>query len=331
MSASIIERLSIRALLGCTFGVAALGGSSAAQTVTVDFELAGATCAFSGTGPLREEFAHLGVHFFGPTPPDGGAVLHQCSGFGLTAHSGTDFLAFNSSATMLSGGIPKGPEEISFDQRIAQASIWAGGAFATTVRLDAFDGNVLVASDSVQALAWSPLRVASPIGFTRLVVTSSSPFFVLDDLSFDPASVATYCTAKLNSLGCLPAIGSSGAQSASAGSGFVITCANVLSQNMGLLLIGTSGRASAPFQGGTLCMQSPLKRTPAVNAGGNPPPRDCSGVYSLDMNRYAQGGPLAALTQVGTIVNCQWWGRDPGYVAPNDTTLSDALEYTVRP
>jgi hypothetical protein len=148
-------------------------------------------------------------------------------------------------------------------------------------------------------------------------------------------AVSTYCTAKVNSLGCVPAIGSSGTPSATAGSGFVVECTNVLNNKVGLLFYGVSGSQSVPYQAGTLCVKWIIKRTPAVFSGGNPPPIDCSGRYSIDMNAFAVGAlggaPLSALTSAGTVVDCQWWGRDPGFAAPNGTTLSAGLEYSVCP
>jgi hypothetical protein len=142
-----------------------------------------------------------------------------------------------------------------------------------------------------------------------------------------------YCSAKVTSNACLPAIAFSGAPSATSGSGFVVFSNNVINNKSGLLFYGASGSASMAFQGGTLCVATPIKRTPGVFSGGNPPPNDCSGVFSIDMNTFAVGGlggsPLPALTTPGTVVNCQWWGRDPGFVAPNNTQLSDGLQFVI--
>ncbi|HVS10051.1 MAG TPA: hypothetical protein VMS76_09265 [Planctomycetota bacterium] len=144
-----------------------------------------------------------------------------------------------------------------------------------------------------------------------------------------------YCTAKVNSLGCTPMIASAGTPSASAGSGFTVSASQVINNKPGILIYSLNGKAANPFGGGTLCVAAPIKRTPVGNSGGNNPPNDCSGQYSLDMNAFAVGAlggaPEPALTVAGTVVNCQWWGRDPGFAPPNNITLSDAMEYVVAP
>ena len=146
-------------------------------------------------------------------------------------------------------------------------------------------------------------------------------------------AMSTYCSPKINSLGCVPIISGSGTPSASASSGFLIECNDVINNKSGLLFYGVNGQAGGPFQGGTLCVAAPIKRTPGLFSGGNPPPNDCSGTFALDMNSFAQGlaggNPLPALQVAGTVVNCQWWGRDPGYAAPDNTMLSNGLEFTI--
>jgi len=143
----------------------------------------------------------------------------------------------------------------------------------------------------------------------------------------------TYCTAKTNSLGCQPNIGWAGVPSPSQASGFSVFSMNTMNNKNGLLFYGINGPAALPFQGGTLCVAPPIKRTPGINSFGDPPPNNCSGVFLIDMNAFAAGlgggTPLPELSLSGTTVNCQFWGRDPGFVAPNNTSLSRALEYVV--
>jgi len=163
------------------------------------------------------------------------------------------------------------------------------------------------------------------------LLPSHQPYLTVD---YTPPYVS-YCTAKVNSLGCTPAIAGSGSPSATATSGFLVSAANMRNNKSGLLFYGVSGRAAIPYQAGTLCVQVPIKRTPGQFSGGSPSGSDCSGVFALDMNSFGRGlsggTPLPALSVPGTLVNTQWWGRDPGFVPPDNTTLSDGLEYVIGP
>lgn len=151
-------------------------------------------------------------------------------------------------------------------------------------------------------------------------------------LKWSPGVPLGYCTAKVNSLGCMPLVTSSGVPSATSGSGFDISCSNVRNVKVGLLLYGTSGHAAIPFQGGTLCLSSPIRRTPSTNSGGTLlPAADCSGVWQIDFNAFVVGAlggnPAAALSVPGTAVDAQWWGRDPGFAPPNNSALSAGIEF----
>jgi hypothetical protein len=146
--------------------------------------------------------------------------------------------------------------------------------------------------------------------------------------------LTTYCTAKVNSLNCLPSIAFTGCPSATTASGFEIRGSEVRNNKLGVLLYSITGRNVLPFSGGTLCVELPVRRTPAVDSGGAPvPTKDCSGVFRLDMSAFASGTlgrvPIPELRVPGTVVNCQWWGRDLG--ATFATTLSNALEYVIGP
>jgi hypothetical protein len=149
---------------------------------------------------------------------------------------------------------------------------------------------------------------------------------------------SVYCSAKLNSLGCLPSLAARGASSVSSVSGFVISASHGRNREPGLLVYTVDGgRGAHLFQAGVLCVGPlALRRAPAQSSGGSAPPAvDCSGLYRIDMNAFAAGAlggnPAPQLSVAGTLVHAQWWGRDRGFAAPNDSTLSAGLEYTTCP
>jgi hypothetical protein len=134
--------------------------------------------------------------------------------------------------------------------------------------------------------------------------------------------------AQVNTLGCSAQVGYAGTPSATHGSGFVVRATQLRNQKSGLLFYGTNGRTALPFYGGTLCIATPLVRTPLSSSGGNTGLDDCSGVLSFDFNAYLVSSGNPALV-VGATVDAQFWSRDPG--ASSNTNLSNALEFPLLP
>jgi len=140
------------------------------------------------------------------------------------------------------------------------------------------------------------------------------------------APASTYCTAKVNSQGCTPAIAASGAPSASSTTAFTLSASQVLNRQNGIFFYGFAQQV-APFQGGFKCMSNPIKRTPVQNSGGSSLPTvDCSGVYSIDFNAWVQTG-IDPLLGVGVEVDGQFWSRDSG--STSTTGLTDAVHFVI--
>jgi hypothetical protein len=133
-----------------------------------------------------------------------------------------------------------------------------------------------------------------------------------------------YCTAKTNSIGCVPAVSWTGEPSLSGGP-LVVNATQVLNNKTGLLFWGADPLAGS-FQGGIKCVAAPTKRTGLQNSGGNPPPNDCSGVfsYSFDPAFFAAQGLVA-----GQEVHAQFWSRDPQ--SASTTGLTDAIWFIICP
>lgn len=139
--------------------------------------------------------------------------------------------------------------------------------------------------------------------------------------------VASYCTAKTNSLGCTPIIWSKGSPCVTCAAPFTIDAVNIVSKKNGLLFYGF-GPGAFPFLGGTLCVMPPLRRTPILNSGGVIPPPTCSGSYTFDMNGWIQSA-IDPFLVIGTTVYAQFWYRDPAIGDGTGTGLTDALTFTL--
>jgi hypothetical protein len=218
-------------------------------------------------------------------------------------------------------------------------------AVPTTLAQDlAFNGagQLWASLEDLYTGADTGLYTVDPITFaaTRVIATPDRYW----GIAFGPKTATqNFCSAKSSSLGCAPALHGDGFASPTARLGFTISADGLNNQRVGMLLYSANGRASIPFQGALLCVQPPVFRSPAASTGGSPlPTLDCSGTWSIDYNEMIwarfTGPHLGQSTQwpnslsiPGTAVQCQWWGRDPGWPAPFNSMLSDGLEFTLAP
>ncbi len=139
-----------------------------------------------------------------------------------------------------------------------------------------------------------------------------------------------YCAAKVNSLGCTPAIGHNSALPSVSGGSFGVFLLRIRPELGGIFFWG-SGAAAVPFQGGTLCVQAPLVRTPIQSSAScssvdGCPPGPCLGSHWFQWtSAYMASQGLSA----GVSVACQAWTRDPD--DPFTTGLSNAVLFTLYP
>ncbi|MFT7485601.1 MAG: serine protease AprX [Candidatus Paceibacteria bacterium] len=120
-----------------------------------------------------------------------------------------------------------------------------------------------------------------------------------------------YCSAKLTSLFTLPSISHLGVPSVSSGN-FQVTVESAVPNKNALVFWGP-GSASAPLQGGTLCVQTPLTRGSVLTTDAMG-----SAVWDVDLS-----GEMA-----GTAEFYQIWFRDPQDLSGFGSGLSDGLAVT---
>jgi len=134
-----------------------------------------------------------------------------------------------------------------------------------------------------------------------------------------------YCSAKTNSLGCMPQISSTGNASLTGYDDFVIHATDVLPHKSGILFYGPNPN-QFPFQDGFLCVQGPLTRTPVRQAKALSSGATCDGWYSFEVTHdFMQAAGFVP----GQTLYFQWWMRDPGDAY--GTGLSDGIQFEVGP
>ncbi|MCK6448396.1 MAG: hypothetical protein L6Q99_18560 [Planctomycetes bacterium] len=132
---------------------------------------------------------------------------------------------------------------------------------------------------------------------------------------FGPCEVpTTYCTAKVNSAGLTPQIGSQNEPSFATNT-FDLTMTNGLAGKSVIAFWGT-GQQAAPFFGGTLCVTLPIVRSSVANFDGT---------GSIAINR-----PID-IDEVGIEQYAQFWYRDPAHPDGTGVGLSNALAFRPCP
>lgn len=157
--------------------------------------------------------------------------------------------------------------------------------------------------------------------------TNGAQDIFMSDTGVQCSGLPHFCTAKTNSQGCVPEICAENLPSMSGPDDFNVTAHGVLNNKTGILLWSLA-QGSHPLGGGTLCLGSPIIRTPAQNSGGTPTGNDCTGLYSFS---FSQAYMAAHGLSAGSVVYAQYWSRDPFIAPPNNIGLTDGLEFTVGP
>ena len=145
-----------------------------------------------------------------------------------------------------------------------------------------------------------------------------------------PAPGVSYCTAGTSSLGCTALISGTGAPSASAPTGFVLTGTAVEGAINGQFFFAANGRQANPWgtSSSFQCVAPPVMRGGILVASGTS--GACNGDFNQDLNARWTAKPNQNPGS-GAVVQAQLWYRDPFNTSNQTTSLSDAYEFTVLP
>jgi hypothetical protein len=173
---------------GAAAGTPATEGFRASVPGDIDFDDGTQPCNFVSTVAITTEYSALGVVFTGPGGNDGGAILDECGNFTATGYSPPNFLAFNVNSSLSNGGIPRGPETLTFSQPVTTVAIRGGHGSSGSITLECFNGaGATVGSQTVAGtVALQPLTVTASGQIASCRLSFTGTVAVFDDLTYDP-------------------------------------------------------------------------------------------------------------------------------------------------
>jgi hypothetical protein len=231
------------------------------------------------------------------------------------------YVTFSSFASNLVGGDTNGMTDVFLRDLLA----------ATTERVSVSttgtQGNNNSVGGSVTTSGGVVVFSSSANNLVAKDPNASLDVFIRDRTLACPADLV-YCTAKVNSAGCTPAIVPNGVPRMSGNDAYFLTAVNVLNNKNGLFFWGFMPN-NIPFAGGFRCVKEPIRRTPIAASGGTPfPANDCSGFYSF---HFSQAYMVSEGLSPGITLYGQYWSRDPGFAPPTNVGLTDGVQFTICP
>lgn len=318
-SAPGIPGATINALSHATIGINDAGVVTFASSLSGAVTVADNTALWSGQPGALQLVAREGD----PAPGTGGSLFGDTYGRPTSMNNAGQVLFRNT----LSGGDAPGTSLWAWDPVCGLRAVMLTGDIVEYIP-GSFGAAFGLSNPPTNNGYGRPMSFADDGTLAlRVLVNNGSLSLVavvvvhVDGCSPPPTS---YCTAAPNSAGCVPSIFWSGEPTLFGADDFVVQADQVLPQRPGLLFWGISGAANLPFQGGTLCVQPPLKRNLPLLSGGTPP---CGGLYTEPFTQalMAQSGFVS-----GQQVWSQFWMRDPASLSGSGVSFSDGLHFTVQ-
>jgi len=155
----------------------------------INFDDQAHPCVFKQTTALRAAYYSLGVNFDGPAPLDGGGILDECGGFGVSGHSPPNFLAFANFANVnfMDGGKPLPPEKVLFTNPVKYVEAKVGSQITDILTMTAYDinDNVVGTTSITLQAAMQVVSISAP-NISYVIFDTPAFVFVIDDLGWNP-------------------------------------------------------------------------------------------------------------------------------------------------